>query len=64
MPTTLKTAQTKSFADSAQEDVAQRVRHIIGDIRARGAAAVAEYRPTSGSTASRSPRSSPPCRSR
>ena len=43
MPTTLKTAQTKSFADSAQEDVAQRVRQIIGDIRARGAAAVAEY---------------------
>ena len=33
MPTTLKTAQTKSFADSAQEEVAQRVRQIIGDIR-------------------------------
>jgi len=46
MPTTLKTAQTKSFADSAQEDVAQRVRQIIGDIRARGAAAVAEYSQT------------------
>ena len=41
MPTTLKTAQTKSFADSAQEEVAQRVRQIIGDIRARGDAAVA-----------------------
>ncbi len=46
MPTTLKTAQTKSFADSAQEEVAQRVRQIIGDIRARGAAAVAEYSQT------------------
>jgi sulfopropanediol 3-dehydrogenase len=46
MPTTLKTAQTKSFADSAQEDVAQRVRQIIGDIRARGADAVAEYSQT------------------
>jgi len=46
MPTTLKTAQTKSFADSAQEEVGQRVRQIIGDIRARGAAAVAEYSQT------------------
>ncbi len=46
MPTTLKTAQTKTFADSAQEEVAQRVRQIIGDIRARGAAAVAEYSQT------------------
>jgi sulfopropanediol 3-dehydrogenase len=46
MPTTLKTAQTKSFADSAQEEVAQRVRQIIGDIRSRGAAAVAEYSQT------------------
>ena len=36
MPTTLKTAQTKSFADSAQEEVGQRVRQIIGDIRAPG----------------------------
>jgi sulfopropanediol 3-dehydrogenase len=46
MPTTLKTAQTKSFADSAQEEVGQRVRQIIGDIRTRGAAAVAEYSQT------------------
>ncbi|MET1008247.1 MAG: histidinol dehydrogenase [Propionibacteriaceae bacterium] len=46
MPTTLKTAQTKSFADSAQEDVAQRVRQIIGDIRSRGDDAVAEYSQT------------------
>ena len=46
MPTTLKTAQTKSFADSAQEEVGQRVRQIIGDIRSRGDAAVAEYSQT------------------
>jgi sulfopropanediol 3-dehydrogenase len=46
MPTTLKTAQTRSFADSAQEEVGQRVRQIIGDIRLRGDAAVAEYSQT------------------
>ncbi len=46
MPTQLKTAQTKSFADTAQEEVSQRVRGIIGDIRTRGEAAVREYAET------------------
>ena len=42
MPTHLKTAQTKSFADTAQEEVSQRVHGIIADIRVRGEAAVRE----------------------
>ena len=46
MPTHLKTAQTKSFADTAQEEVSQRVRGIIADIRHRGEAAVREYAET------------------
>ena len=46
MPTQLKTAQTKSFADTAQEEVSQRVRGIIADIRHRGEAAVREYAET------------------
>ena len=39
----LKSATTKSFADTAQEEVSQRVHGIIGDIRTRGEAAVREY---------------------
>ncbi len=46
MPTHLKTAQTKSFADTAQEEVSQRVHGIIADIRHRGEAAVREYAET------------------
>lgn len=46
MPTHLKTAQTKSFADNAQEEVSHRVRGIIADIRGRGEAAVREYAET------------------
>nr|WP_294691692.1 histidinol dehydrogenase [uncultured Friedmanniella sp.] len=43
MPTHLKTARTKSFADSAQDEVRTRVEAILGDIRSRGDAAVREY---------------------
>lgn len=43
MPLHLKTAPTKTFADTAQQDVAERVRAIIGDIRENGDAAVRRY---------------------
>ena len=43
MPTLLKSARTKSFADTAQEEVRERVAQIIGDIRERGDAAVRTY---------------------
>jgi sulfopropanediol 3-dehydrogenase len=46
VPTQLKTARTKSFADTAQDDVRTRVEAIIGDIRSRGDAAVREYSDT------------------
>lgn len=46
MLTKLKTAQTKSFADTAQEEVSQRVRSIVADIRSRGERAVREYAET------------------
>jgi sulfopropanediol 3-dehydrogenase len=46
MPTHLKTAQTKSFADTAHEEVSQRVHGIVADIRSRGEAAVREYAET------------------
>ena len=46
MPTHLKTAQTKSFADTTQEEVSQRVHGIVADIRTRGDAAVREYSET------------------
>jgi sulfopropanediol 3-dehydrogenase len=42
----LKTAQTKSFADTAQADVSDRVRGIIGDIRHEGESAVRRYSET------------------
>src|SRR4051812_48899614 len=43
MPLYLKSAPTKSFTDSAQSDVAQRVGSIIDDIRTKGDAAVRTY---------------------
>ena len=43
MPLHLKTAPTKTFADTAQQDVAERVRGIIGDIRENGDVAVRRY---------------------
>ncbi|WP_164234126.1 histidinol dehydrogenase [Microbacterium hydrocarbonoxydans] len=43
MPLHLKSAPTKTFADTAQQDVAERVRAIIGDIRENGDAAVRRY---------------------
>lgn len=43
MPQYLKTAPTKSFTDTAQSDVAERVHSIIHDIRSNGDAAVARY---------------------
>ncbi|MFB4351270.1 histidinol dehydrogenase [Microbacterium sp. CR_7] len=43
MPLHLKSAPTKTFADTAQQDVAERVRGIIGDIRENGDAAVRRY---------------------
>jgi sulfopropanediol 3-dehydrogenase len=46
VPTLLKSARTKSFADTAQEEVRNRVGTIIGDIRERGDAAVREYAAT------------------
>jgi sulfopropanediol 3-dehydrogenase len=46
VPTQLKTAETKSFADTAQEEVRDRVAGIIGDIRHRGDQAVREYSET------------------
>ncbi len=42
----LKTAVTKSFADTAQEQVSERVHGIVADIRTRGEAAVREYSET------------------
>jgi sulfopropanediol 3-dehydrogenase len=44
--TVLKSARTKSFADTAQEEVRARVVAILDDIRQRGDAAVAEYSAT------------------
>ncbi|NIK61579.1 histidinol dehydrogenase [Kribbella shirazensis] len=46
MPRYLKKATPKTFADSAQHDVSDRVRSIIDDIRARGETAVREYSAT------------------
>src|SRR4051794_21225805 len=46
VPTTLKTGRTKSFADTAQDDVRGRVTQIIADIRIRGDAAVRTYSET------------------
>jgi len=46
VPTLLKSARTKSFADTAQEEVRNRVSSIIGDIRERGDTAVREYSET------------------
>lgn len=43
MPLHLKTAPTKTFADTAQQDVAERVRTIISDIREQGDIAVRRY---------------------
>ncbi|SMG27533.1 sulfopropanediol 3-dehydrogenase [Plantibacter flavus] len=43
MPLHLKNAPTKTFADTAQLDVAERVRGIIGDVRTDGDAAVRRY---------------------
>jgi sulfopropanediol 3-dehydrogenase len=43
MPLYLKSAPSKSFTDSAQSDVAQRVGSIIEDIRSNGDAAVRKY---------------------
>jgi sulfopropanediol 3-dehydrogenase len=43
MPLYLKAAPTKTFADTAQLDVAERVRSIIGDIRENGDVAVRRY---------------------
>ena len=43
MPLYLKSAPTKSFTDSAQSDVAERVGSIIDDIRGHGDAAVRKY---------------------
>ena len=40
MPLYLKSAPSKSFTDSAQTDVAERVNAIIDDIRGNGDAAV------------------------
>jgi sulfopropanediol 3-dehydrogenase len=46
VPTQLKTARTKSFADSMQDEVRARVEAILGDIRSRGDTAVREYSET------------------
>ena len=46
MPTSLKSARTKSFADVAQDEVRERVLQIIGDIRSTGDAAVRTYSET------------------
>lgn len=43
MPLHLKSAPTKTFADTAQLDVAERVRGIIGDVRTDGDTAVRRY---------------------
>ena len=46
MPTSLKSAQTLSFADTAQKEVGERVAQIIGDIRQTGDVAVRTYSET------------------
>ncbi|WP_375432189.1 histidinol dehydrogenase [uncultured Friedmanniella sp.] len=46
MPSWLKTAQSKTFADTTQADVSDRVRSIIGDIRHEGEPAVRRYAQT------------------
>ena len=46
MPTHLKTGRSKSFADTSQDDVRERVQGIIADIRTRGDEAVQEYAQT------------------
>jgi sulfopropanediol 3-dehydrogenase len=46
VPTHLKTARTKSFADLAQDEVRERVQGIISDIRRRGDEAVRSYAET------------------
>ncbi len=46
MPSWLKSAPTKSFVDTAQHDVAERVTDIIAHIRTGGDAAVREYSET------------------
>jgi sulfopropanediol 3-dehydrogenase len=46
VPTHLKTGRSKSFADTSQDDVRERVQGIIADIRARGDVAVREYAET------------------
>jgi sulfopropanediol 3-dehydrogenase len=46
VPTLLKSARTKSFADTAQEEVRDRVSSIIGDIREHGDDAVRKYAET------------------
>ena len=42
----LKSGRSKSFADTGSDEVRERVREIIADIRQRGGAAVAEYAAT------------------
>src|SRR4051794_32754864 len=46
VPTHLKSARTKSFADTAQQEVRDRVAEILADVRDRGDAAVAQYSAT------------------
>lgn len=46
MSTIFKQGQTKTFADTAQADVEEKVAAILDDVRTRGAAAVAEYSAT------------------
>lgn len=46
MATVVKQGKTKSFADTAQADVEERVGAILADIRSRGEAAVREYAET------------------
>ena len=43
MPKSLKSAPTKSFVDTAQDEVQTAVRTVIADIRNRGEAAVRDY---------------------
>ncbi|MCW2811321.1 MAG: histidinol dehydrogenase, partial [Friedmanniella sp.] len=59
MPTYLKTARTKSFADSSQDEVRERVQGIVADIRRRGDEAVREYAETFDHWAPESLRLSP-----
>lgn len=46
MPLSVKTGQSKSFVDTAQDEVSQRVRAIIADVRTEGDAAVRRYSET------------------